>query len=171
MLLLSRPHIFSLNIVQPQARIDGQALFDRLSNTLRILQDLESKARPILYGSAPISSLDDESRSLVQLLVHSLIDLRDFASSLKPCLESDERGEDDEDPADSIRRRIDEQTGGSPMEAMKAVASSILPMLDPPPHTSIFGLDVQRGCLLSRYRGAKQFWVRRPDGGMIDCLQ
>ena len=43
-------------------------------------------------------------------------------------------------------------------------------MLDPPPHTSVFDFDVQRGCMLSRYRGARQFWVRRPNGGMIDVL-
>mmetsp|Transcript_7486 Transcript_7486/g.11824 ORF Transcript_7486/g.11824 Transcript_7486/m.11824 type:complete len:611 (+) Transcript_7486:3-1835(+) len=56
------------------------------------------------------------------------------------------------------------------MDSVKAGIASILPMLDPPLHTSIFGFDVQRGCVLSRYRGARQLWVQRPGGGMIDCL-
>ena len=43
-------------------------------------------------------------------------------------------------------------------------------MLDPPLHTSIFGFDLQRDCMLSRYRGARQLWVQRPSGGMIDVL-
>ncbi|KAL3779823.1 hypothetical protein ACHAW5_002008 [Stephanodiscus triporus] len=38
-------------------------------------------------------------------------------------------------------------------------------MIDPPPHDSIFGLDVIRGCLLARYVGARQFWVDR--GGCV----
>ena len=35
------------------------------------------------------------------------------------------------------------------------MVSSILEMIDPPPNTSIFGMDIQRGCMLSRYRGAR----------------
>jgi len=38
-------------------------------------------------------------------------------------------------------------------------------MIDPPPHKSIFGLDVIRGCFLARYTGARQFWVDRSGGG------
>jgi hypothetical protein len=99
-----------------------------------------------------------------------LVELRDFATSLKPPPTEEDRNNDEDDPADSIRRRIDEQTSGSAIDSLKAGLSSILPMLDPPPHTSIFGFDVQRGCMLSRYRGASQFWVRRPQGGMVDVL-
>ena len=63
-----------------------------------------------------------------------------------------------------------EQQNATPLDAARGALGSILPMLDPPPHTSIFGFDVQRGCMLSRYRGARQIWVRRPSGGMIDVL-
>jgi hypothetical protein len=47
-------------------------------------------------------------------------------------------------------------------------------MIDPAPHKSIFGLDVLRGCFLSRYVGAKQFWVNRTNnsssGGQLDVI-
>lgn len=79
---------------------------------------------------------------------------------------------DDEDElgADSVRRQFEEQSG-SAMGAIKSGLSSILPMLDPPLHSSIFGFDVLRGCMLSRYRGARQLWVPRGQGGgMIDVI-
>lgn len=50
-------------------------------------------------------------------------------------------------------------------------SSRILPWLDPDPHPSIFGLDMLRGCVLSRYKGARQFWVpRRYNQGQLDVL-
>merc|ERR1712032_1567622 len=55
-------------------------------------------------------------------------------------------------------------------DTIKTGISAILPMLDPPLHTSIFGFDVLRGCVLSRYKGARQLWIPRPGFGMIDCL-
>jgi hypothetical protein len=45
-----------------------------------------------------------------------------------------------------------------------SAVQSILGMIDPPPHRSIFGLDVIRGCFLARYSGARQFWVDRSGG-------
>ncbi|KAL7562790.1 hypothetical protein ACA910_019066 [Epithemia clementina (nom. ined.)] len=61
-------------------------------------------------------------------------------------------------------------TSSSVWGAAKSGLSSILPMLDPLPHPSVFGMDMLRGCVLSRYCGARQFWVQRPQGGQIDVL-
>lgn len=98
-------------------------------------------------------------------------ELRDFIESLKPC--SPENGSDSDEEGDlsmdDVRRRFEEQNG-SIMDSIKAGLSSILPMLDPPLHTSIFGFDLQRGCMLSRYLGARQLWVQRQEGGMIDVI-
>ena len=44
-------------------------------------------------------------------------------------------------------------------------------MIDPPLHTSIFGLKVLRGCILAHYLGSRQIWIRKQkDSGMIDAL-
>lgn len=99
-------------------------------------------------------------------------EVRDFAESLKPVTD-DAQGTDSDDEGDlsmeDVRRRFEEQNG-SFMDSVRTGLSSILPMLDPPLHTSIFGFDIQRGCMLSRYRGARQLWVQRHDGGMIDVI-
>jgi hypothetical protein len=45
--------------------------------------------------------------------------------------------------------------------------------IDPPPYSSIFNLDVLRGCFLSRYKNSRQVWIPRPvgtGGGMIDAI-
>jgi hypothetical protein len=146
-------------------------LMGRLSTTLRLVDDFESSARPVLEGSSPLSSLSVESHAIGENLLRCLTDLRDFVASLKPpSADVNPANSEEEDPANSLRRRIDEESGGSVMDTVSKALSSILPMMDPPPHTSIFGFDVQRGCMLSRYRGANQFWVRRAAGGMIDAL-
>jgi hypothetical protein len=96
-------------------------------------------------------------------------ELRDFVASLKP-LEDGSDESDGEDPTDGVRRRLEEQAKTNVLDAIKSAAESIVPMLDPPPNDSIFGFDVLRGCMLSRYQGSRQLWVRRPAGGMIDVL-
>jgi hypothetical protein len=148
---------------------------DHLKKVLFDFDRLESLAKPILEStSGQPQQLSHEVKMLAKSLVIVTSDLRDFVESLKPPSTGEqggaEDGEDDENlTVDAVRRRFEEQSG-SMMESVKAGLSSILPMLDPPLHTSIFGFDVQRGCMLSRYRGARQFWVQRPGGGMIDVL-
>lgn len=110
------------------------------------------------------------------MIANSLVvvanDLRDFAESLSPS-GGDGTTPSDGDEAnlsvDAVRRRFEEQNT-SLLDSVSSAASSILSMLDPPLHTSIFGFDVQRGCMLARYQGAKQMWVKRPSGGMIDVI-
>ena len=150
-------------------------MLERLTKVLHLVKDLEGTSKAVLQGSSPLSSLSDESKAIGKSLLACLTELRDFVGPLGPPPSNNSRSSngdnEDDDPADSLRRRIDEESGGgSPLDTVKSGLNSIIPMLDPPPHTSIFGFDVQRGCMLSRYRGARQFWVRRPKGGMLDVL-
>lgn len=138
---------------------------------------LEQQAKTTLeskVGSAPSQPLSNAARMTASSLVVVTSELRDFVESLKPPSTSENQegdGSDEEESltVDAMRRRFEEQSGSS-LVAVKSGAASILPMLDPPPHTSIFGFDVQRGCVLSRYLGARQLWIPRPAGGMIDVL-
>lgn len=143
---------------------------ERLQVMLRQVDQLEQHAGGILTGDRSFE-LSDEARATAAALLSTSRELRDFVSSLKPPPGSNnEEPEDEGDEdltVDAVRRKFEEQ-GSSAAETFKNGLASILPMLDPPPHTSVFGFDVQRGCMLSRYRGARQVWVRRPSGGMID---
>lgn len=131
---------------------------------------LESQASGVLNGNtgSTTSTVSDEARATAAALLSSANELRDFVSSLKPP-SADDAGSDEDVTVDAMRRRVEEQSG-SAMDAVKAGLASILPMLDPPPHSSIFGFDVLRGTVLSRYLGAQQLWVRRPTGGMLDVI-
>jgi len=80
---------------------------------------------------------------------------------------SDNCDNDSEESSDGSASRSNEETT---FNVVKSGIKTLIPMLDPPPHYSIFGLDVLRGCMLSRYVGARQLWVKRPDGGMIDVI-
>jgi pimeloyl-ACP methyl ester carboxylesterase len=156
-------------------------------NRLRIVvaqvDELEQYAKQVLEGSSrppghPSMVLSEDAIRSAKQLLQSANELWDFVTSLKP---PSSDGDDSNHPnnsnsdmeenltVDAMRKRFEEQSG-SAMETLKSGFSSILPMLDPPPHTSIFGFDVQRGCMLSRYTGARQLWVRRPKGGMLDVL-
>ncbi|GAX21865.1 hypothetical protein FisN_30Hh066 [Fistulifera solaris] len=156
-----------------QARADGRTLLEQLSTIIHLMDEFEASAKSILEPGArkPTSQMSDESRKIAKQLLSVMMEFRDFVTSLKPVAttteSSDDRGE--EDPADAIRRRIEEQNG-SLVDFVKSGLSSLIPMIDPPPHNSIFCFDLQRGCMMSRYRGATQFWVRRPSGGMLDVL-
>lgn len=140
------------------------------------LDRLEKDAKSILE-SAPGShqqQASNHARMSASALAIAASELRDFAESLCPpsaggTQEGNVEGDDESLTVDAVRRRFEEQSGSS-LDAVKTGAASILPMLDPPPHTSIFGFDVQRGCMLSRYHGARQMWVPRPAGGMIDVI-
>ena len=133
------------------------------------MDKLEAQASDVLHGSSGSNAtmISDEARVTAALLLSSSNELRDFVTSLKP--PSADGGDDEDVTVDAMRRRVEEQSG-TPMGAIKSGLASVLPMLDPPPHTSIFGFDVLRGTVLSRYLGARQFWVPRPSGGMLDVI-
>ena len=134
------------------------------------LDKLEEQASAVFNGTVGSNAtlISEEARATASLLLTSSNELRDFVSSLKPP-SADDNGSDEDVTVDAMRRRVEEQSG-SAMDAVKSGLASILPMLDPPPHTSIFGFDVLRGTVLSRYLGARQFWVPRPSGGMLDVI-
>lgn len=164
-----------LSRLTPEARTDGKFLLEKLGRVLFAIENLELQVVPLLEKSSgraiPISSVIKEAASAV---LTSISDLRDFAESLRPASgETDSADSDNEDDeelhAETMRRRLEGQNE-TMIGALKSGFASILPMLDPPPHTSIFGFDLQRGCMLSRYRGARQLWVQRPSGGMIDVI-
>ena len=148
----------------------------------KVLTELDSLSGEVtsMLSSAdkPTSprSLSEEGRQVAKALKNSATELRDIVSSFKPQSSSDqsdvemEGDMDDEDVSmEAVRRRL-EAENESAMDAIKNAAAAILPLIDPPPHSSIFGLDVLRGSVLSRYRGAKQLWIPRPSGGRLDAM-
>lgn len=136
---------------------------------MQLIDDLEQHAKSVLEGGS--STVTEVARVTAGQMKDAACELRDFVSSLKPPAADDDATEPAvDDPTDAARIRLEEQAKGNMLEAAKGAMGSILPMLDPPPHNSIFGFDVLRGCVLSRYRSARQLWVRRPSGGMLDVL-
>ena len=172
--------IGSLSGLTPEARTQGLELYNKLKGIVRMLDDLERAAKQTLSPNSSSSSfmgsspqpLSEESFAITQKLEPALKDLQDFLGALRQSTRADE-DEDDENEegitVDAMRRKFEGRTKSS-WDAIQNGLSSFMTMIDPPPHSSIFGLDAQRGCLMSRYRGCKQFWVRRPTGGMIDVL-
>jgi hypothetical protein len=177
-----------------EAKRDGRDLMNRLQQLMSLIESLENRnaAGPLLDGNASVTAASaaamgsgmEEALQTARQLLHVANDLRDFCSSLRPPSSTSaengensnggdggEDGDDEDDLGAAVRRRIEaDGAAGSALEFVKTGVSSLLGMLDPPPNPSFFGMDVQRGCMLSRYRGARQFWVTRGNGGMIDAL-
>ena len=173
----------NLSGLTTEAISDGRILMAHLQTVLRCVGILEMQARAVLEpnsggGGSSGSGLSDSAHQATSSLMASATELRDFVESLKPPSASGS-GDGDENELLSAnelqRRRLEEEqlnsnSSGSFAETIKMGIAAILPMLDPPLHSSIFGFDVLRGCVLSRYKGARQLWVDRPGGGRIDCL-
>jgi len=165
----------NLSGLTAEAMADGRILLNHLDNVLAQVDNLEDEAKSFFQNS--IDGPSDSARQIASNLLTAATELRDFVESLKPPTSSGNTtttngGDDSENvSADEVRRRLEEeQANVTIMDTIRIAAASIMPMLDPPLHGSIFGFDVLRGCVLSRYRGARQLWVQRPSGGMIDCL-
>mmetsp|Transcript_18209 Transcript_18209/g.45240 ORF Transcript_18209/g.45240 Transcript_18209/m.45240 type:complete len:908 (-) Transcript_18209:113-2836(-) len=159
----------NLSGLTTEAIADGKILLNHLETVLAGVNSLEDQARGILEG--PESSPSEAARQAAASLVNSATELRNFVESLKPPSSSTTttlEGETNE--MLEMRRSSQEQQQQTMMDTIRTGFSAILPMLDPPPHTSIFGFDVLRGCVLSRYKGARQLWIPRKGGGRIDCL-
>jgi hypothetical protein len=133
---------------------------------MKLINNLEQVASPLLENKSKI--VVEPARIAAGKMKDAANELRDFVSSLKASDDADST--DDDNSNDAVRRKIEEQSKASTIEIVKTSLTNVALMLDPPPHNSIFGLDVIRGCLLSRYRSATQMWVRRPNGGMIDVI-
>lgn len=169
----------NLSGLTPEAISDGRILLNHLEAVLAGVGALEDQARPILEGQQQ-QYPSESARQAAASLVASASELRNFVESLKPpsvssnALSSQGGGDESEMlSANEVQQNNggnNNNNSGSIMDTIKLGLSSILPMLDPPLHSSIFGFDVLRGCVLSRYKGARQIWIPRPSGGSIDCL-
>ncbi|KAL7469222.1 hypothetical protein ACHAXS_009481 [Conticribra weissflogii] len=180
------------------ARSDGKALYTLLGALLDGLATLESSFAGILQisdvkvkSSTTPTVLSDDVIEQAKLLESRANELNALVSQMKPPspsgsgadgggdVENDDGNTNEEQlGADAVRHRLEEHgtssTASSSSNALGVVKSAVvafLNMIDPPPHKYIFGLDVIRGCFLSRYRGARQFWVDRISGsGKIDVI-
>ena len=136
------------------------------------LHSLEEQALGVLNIGGD-KSVSDDALATAKLLLVAAKEMRDILPSFKPQTsgeDDDDEFIDDEDlTVDAVRRQFAKDRG-SFLGAFHGAFSSILPFLDPPSHPSVFGLDVLRGTVLSRYLGAEQIWVQRPSGGQIDVL-
>lgn len=158
------------------------ALESASSDVLRVAEDREQlkKAR-----------VSEEALDLATGLLKRAAELRELSSRIKAPSSPDGNGENDNNNGDedenqqrqrqneeeaedvgaeAVRRRLEEQGGtasssSSAMGMAWSAARAFGAMIDPPPHDSIFGLDVIRGTFLARYAGARQFWVERNGGG------
>ena len=166
------------SFTQPEARADGRELMERLQSLLELVDKMAEESSSLLNAPGVATATPDPTvASLARQVMQTCRELRDFCGRLRPTsmgerTNSGSMTDDSErDPTTAVRQQLGAGGGnGGTMDAVKSGMSSILPMLDPAPHTSIFGLDVQRGCMMSRYQGARQIWVRRPTGGLIDVL-
>ena len=166
--------IGNLSGLTSEAVSDGRVLLNHLEIVLATVDSLEDQARNILLEQQQASP-SERARQVAASLATSATELRNFIESLKPPSASTSNnatheGDDTEMlSANEMQQHQQLQPSGI-VDTIKTGVSAILPMLDPPPHTSIFGFDVLRGCVLSRYKGARQLWIPRPGGGRIDCL-
>ena len=150
-----------------------------LKKVLHGLDQLEQEALPVLMSATrPTSprSLSDEARKTTKDLLTAATELKDIVTSFKPQTgntEMEGRGGDLDDDegvsVEAMRARLETETETA-MDTVKGTLDAIGPLLDPPPHSSIFGLDVLRGTVLSRYKGSKQLWIQRPSGGRLDAM-
>ena len=183
--------IGDLSGVAPDAVEEGCNFYELLLRVLDDMANVDDVAGQVVRGdsgtaasSGGTTAVPIEARRAAVTLLRSTTELREMLPGMKPPSASgsgeDEDNSDEENPnphhdddenMDALRSRLQQEKNASPMEAIKHGAASILPMLDPPPHPSVFGLDLLRGCMLSRYRSAKQIWVPRSGGsGRIDVL-
>mmetsp|Transcript_31650 Transcript_31650/g.46946 ORF Transcript_31650/g.46946 Transcript_31650/m.46946 type:complete len:965 (-) Transcript_31650:147-3041(-) len=171
--------------VTTQAQSDGRTLLTLLGRLLAGIRGLERHASSVLEGRTnsgeSATMIPSEVRTIARNLLETAKELHDILPSFKPnvpdnSLLDDLELQSEDDTADvtidSVRAKLEqEENAGGTYAAAKGAASSILPLLDPPPHTSVFGMDVLRGTMLSRYAHAQQFWVRRPKGaGQLDVV-
>lgn len=162
--------IGNLSGLTPEAISDGRILLNHLETVLVTVESLEDQMRSILLEEQNLSP-SDSARHVASSLIASATELCNFVESLKPPSSSSSSEGDDTEMLSTGEMQTQQQPQpNGMMDTIKTGISAILPMLDPPPHTSIFGFDVLRGCVLSRYKGARQLWVPRPGGGRIDCM-
>jgi len=167
--------IGNLSTILAAAKEDGRTLLNQLENILMQIDKFEDHAKPILENSG--GNPADSVREISNALMTAATELKNFVESLKPLTGVDasmliDNNDSENFTVGQISNRLEEEqsNSGSLMKSIRMGFSSIIPMLDPPRGECLFGFDVLRGCLLSRYIGSRQVWVQRPDGGMVDCI-
>jgi len=168
----------NMNTITSQARSDGRELYTLLTSLLDDYATLESSASNILQSGNTVQNLkkgmvSNETAEHATKLIQRAEELRELVSRIKLSSsdgdDEDEQEDDEEDVgAEAVRHRLEEQgtaSSSSTMGMIKSAVQAFVSMVDPPPHKSVFGLDVIRGCFLARYVGARQFWIKRSRGG------
>lgn len=155
--------IGDLATISSRAREETIQLCKHIKVILDGIEILEKAAGEFLSSSAK----DISKRKLSQEAVHASQRLLLISTEFGSFLES--LGQNDTYEDEPIRTSL----FGELMHSIKGNAKMILEILDPPPSNSVFGLDVLRGCMLSRYMGAQQIWIGRPKSkgsGLIDAV-
>jgi len=171
--------IGNLSGVTMEAQSDGRRLMTSLGQVLSEISSLENKANALLNNVGrfvPQDAVNNTIQKNAQALSRAVSELKTMLPSLAhDSVSSANGGGVGNDTGLSIDpgSQNDNEGGGgrgAMLDAAKSTAGAILPLIDPAPHTSIFGLDVLRGTVLSRYKGASQIWISRPKGGQIDAF-
>lgn len=144
-----------------------------LGNVLSDISSLEQHGSTLLNNAGrfvPQGAFNEGVKQSAAALMLSASELKLLLPILAQNVPNDDDEDDDEDVMDHVRQSLGETAVTSTWGAISAAIGAILPMLDPAPHKSIFGLDVLRGTVLSRYKGASQMWFTRSTGGKIDAM-
>lgn len=155
--------IGDLATISSRAREETVQLCKHMKAILDGIEVLENAAGEFLNSSAKDITKRKLSQEAVQASQRLLLVSTEFGSFLESL------GQNDTHEDESIRTSL----FGELMHSIKGNARMILEILDPPPSNSVFGLDVLRGCMLSRYMGAQQIWIGRPKSkgsGLIDAI-
>jgi len=166
--------IGNLSGVTMEAQRDGRRLMTSLGQVLSEISSLENKATALLNNVGrfvPQDAVNDNIQKTAQALLQTASELK----AMLPSLAHDSVSANGDSnlgglSIDSGSQNENEGSRAAMLDAVRSTTGAILPLIDPAPHTSIFGLDVLRGTVLSRYKGASQIWISRPKGGQIDAF-
>jgi len=167
--------------VSRAAKSKGFEIHGLLGKLMDEIESLESCASSYLNSDMKTlehKTLSREAIRASQKLLIACNEFTDCLNTVEACfIKSQDSGKaDDEDSEDSYSmqyRRNRTSAFGEAVASIKEGASTLIDMVDPPPFKAIFGLDVLRGAVLSRFRGSRQIWVPRPKsdgGGMVDAI-
>lgn len=161
-----------------RAKSDGEKFMKALKNVLDDLESFEASAGNYLRDpNKNAHVLKGSTRDIRRLLI-STTEFAESLSFLRSSMKKSSDSDIDHEVEDDESQDSDFETNHKSFlteifENIKHASSSLVDLLDPPPHESIFGLDTLRGAVLSRYRGSRQLWIDRPrhlGGGKIDAL-
>ena len=166
--------IGNLSTNSTKAKNDGKKLYKCLSQVLEDLDFLEREASSFLKSSGSNKPLSKQASRAAQKLLSSSLELSELLPFLhfRPSSSSNQGSGNGRQAEDESQRSSSESNDVS-VSGVKSTVLSIIQLFDPPVHNSIFGLDMLRGTMLSRYKGARQLWVPRPKhegGGMLDVI-